>query len=595
MVAEFSLNMPILQRFSAALVKLDAMRPVLIKFTHRLADDVEAYRRRLMQRHGRDGMPIHGSPVATDVALAFFANVDGHGEIEDGKKADEVSAYSIRRAKAMVKGVRSGIACGFVEDPGRFVEFTAKNVRGLWDFVDQLHDTFGQALDQGRGVLPQIRKAGKTSRAEFEGALSMLVDLDPNQVPHKPSTKLLTPEERHHQNFVNQTVASIVRMMTDTAVTDDGLVRYVLDRKAELHDYYKDENSFFVCKIGGGNSFLGEAPGSLQVVPGTRPTVNLDEIFGSGYADLRRHAEHIESTAKWYDLFVATSPSKTADKSNVLMIGPQGCGKTEILRGVGAHRGSVGVFAVGSDFNTCWAGEAQKNPKRLFEAAVKLQKETRKHVHILIDEIDSVLNDDKDARNHFNLRLEFQILMDGVVHYPRITLWGTTNDVERIPMPMIRRFSKVAIVGELDQADRVRVLRHFTEHMPTADYTGEAWEAQAARLEGATGDVIRKVVDHVWREKMSRFVSERPDEAEAMVRWLNPEGRKFMVSEFDADRRAQFHELLGEHVAVAPEDIDRSIEVHLDNVAIHGEIQAAVKTYENARRFLARVRETRGA
>jgi AAA+ superfamily predicted ATPase len=593
MVAEFSLNLPILRRFSTALVSLDNVRPMLLKAVHHLTDQTEAYRRRLQQRHGKDGMPIHGSPVATDVALAIFTNVDGHGEIEDGRKPDEISAYSIRRAKAMAHGVRTGVAKGFVQDPLAFIEFSVANIRRLLTFCGALEIAFEKAISGGRDLVPELRKRGTVTVSQISAALAMLEDLDPNQVPHKESTKLLSPEERYHLNFVNDTVRRIVKMLGDADIEDDALVRYVLDRKAELHDYYKDENSFYVCRISTGNSFMGEAPGALEVVPGTRPTVNLDEIFGTGYADLRAHASTIEATAKWHDLFVASSPSKTADKSNVLMVGPQGCGKSEVLRGVGAHRGSVGIFAVGSDFNTCWAGEAQKNPKRLFEAAVKLEKETRKHVHILIDEIDSVLNDDKDARNHFNLRLEFQLLMDGVVHYPRITIWGATNNIERIPMPMIRRFSKVAIVGELDQAERVHALRHFAEHMPTLDYTDQAWEAQAKRLAGATGDVIRKVVDHVWREKMSRFVDQKPEAAEAVRRWLNAGDQKFTISEFTTEKRSEFKKILGSHVAIAPGDIDRSIEFHLDNVAIHHEIETAVRTYEGARQFLAKIREAR--
>lgn len=599
MTMEFQMNFPVINRFLSALQEIGSVKEALLSLVHNITDSMEGYRRRVQARHSVEGIAVHDSVVATDVAISIFENVDGHGEIESGKRPDEVSAYSVRRAQAMAEGVRTGLAQLFLSNPDEFITWLSGNLRAVWDFADALESAFREVTLQAQVLLPHLRKKREATLDQLNVALVHLADVDPNDVTYTEKSALMTPEERWHLNFRNETLKCLVGMLRDPSESPETVIRYVLDRKHALRDFFQGENSFYVCRIGQGNVFLGEAPGALQVVPGTRPNVNLDEIFGSGYAELRDHAEHIDATATWHDLFVATSPSRTADKSNVLMVGPMGCGKSQVLRGIGAHRGSIGIFAVGSDFNTCWSGEAQKNPKRLFEEAVRLERDSRKHVHILIDEIDSVLNDEHvPGMSNFNLKLEFQVLMDGVVHYPRITLWGATNNLERIPMPMIRRFAKVVIVGELDQADRVRTLRHYASPLPLGEYPDGAWEAQAARLTGATGDVVRKVIDNVWREKMTTFVAQLPTEAEACVRWLNRDEKFSSTTFFGVEApsvrmREEFRAHLGKFVKVVPSDVDRSIEVALDNVGIHHEIETAKATYDNARRFLAQVREAR--
>lgn len=594
MMFEMDLNHPALDRFISGLLSTEDAKSTVIELARVVTDHLSAYYERLVRRHSIEGVHVHGDPVTTDVAMSIYENVDANGEIQDGKKPGEVSAYSIRKATIVADAVKNGLIGDFMRNPDRLLGFIETNISLLWAQAAMLQNLFAPVVANARKIIgPQLKPSRFMRDSDFQEAFTFLKDLDPRNVVFSEKEGLQTPEERFSLKFKNETLKMLTGLLADSSSPDE-MIQYVLARKAELRDYYMDENSFYVCKMGAGNPFSGEAPGALAVVPGTRPVVNLDEILGSGFAEVKGFIGHVEQSSKWHDLFVATSPSRTADKSNVLLIGPMGCGKSEILRAVGGDKKSIGVFAQGSDFLTCWKGESEKNPKRLFEECLRLQRESKKHVHILIDEIDTILNkgEGRDAFGSTNLVTEFQILMDGVVHYPHLSVWGATNHPEKIPMPMMRRFNKTLIVGELSPKDRVKLLKHFVGFMPTTDFRETDWMEFAEQLQGAVGDTVRKMCDHVWREKMSAFVEEHAVEAGKIVDWLNQSGIKFAIGDFTSDKRKQLHDRLRPFVAVRPADVARSIEIHLENVAVHHEIREAVATYDRARKFLADIKRS---
>ncbi len=588
MLLEFQLNAPVLNRFAGAVSQLMDLPESIVDLSKSIRKTMEGYYERLLHRHSVEGIEVHGaSPVATDLAMSIYDNVDASGEIEDGRNPNELSAYTIRKAEILAETLKEGLIANFIASPRGFGEFVKDNLTNLYGVSIELKALFAKQCEDTQSLLDPYRH-NKTVRDPLDQQLQVLDqigDLNPEEIVFREKTTFLTPEERFNLKFRNETLRKVVALLMDPTVHKQGVIQYILERKAELRRYFQDENSFYVCKIGNGNPFSGEAPGALTVIPGSRPKASLDEILGSGFAEVKRFFETSGSAAKFQDLFIATSPSRSADKQNVLLVGPPGCGKSEVLRAVGSDKDSIGVFAQGSDFLTCWKGEAEKNPKRLFEAGLKLAKDSKKHVHFLLDEVDSVLNGDRE-HGTTNLTLEFQILMDGVVEYPNLSVWGATNNPERIPMPMIRRFAKVLIVGELSQEDRIRLLRQFVSFLPTKGMDDSAWDDAATRLEGATGDVIRKIADALWRDKMTQFTQDHAGEAEKLVKWLN-EQVKFDVRNFTGEQRGQLHHQISPFVSIIPQDLDDAIDLALDNIAVHNEIETAKDSYSRAKSFLA--------
>jgi hypothetical protein len=592
---ELDLNRQTLTTFLSALLEVPEMTTWVLDIGNALAGCLDQYYQRLLARHSLEGVEIHRDPVTTDIAISLFENVDSHGEIEeDGKETNQVSAYTMRKAVVLAEAMKRGLVASFVSDPTKFIEFIIGQLKHLWALATSVQETFKTQVEAAY----RIAGSGATrprpfTESDFHTACLSLKDLDPTTIVFREKTGLMSREERRDLEYRNETLRNVAELLADQSFNAKDLVLYILERKADLRQRNLEVNSFYVCRIGTGNPFSGEAPGELKVIPGVKPSANLEEILGSGFDEIREFLDTIRTSSKFYDLFVATSPSKSGDKSNGLLVGPQGCGKTQVLRGIGAQPGTIGVFAQGSDFLTCWKGEAEKNPKRFFEAGLKLQKDSGKQVFFLVDEIDTILNGDRghEAFGGINLATEFQILMDGVVQYPHLSLWGCTNHLDRIPPPLLRRFSKVLLVGELSQVDRVNLLKQFVGFMPYEGFDEADWNHAARKLEGAVGDVVRKVVDHLWRAKMTAFVKGHPTVAENMLKSLAPKGEKFDLLTFDAKRRRDFHEVLRHHVVVRPSDLLKSVDLHLNNPAILLDIEVSKRTYENARKTLSILRQ----
>ncbi len=135
---EFSLNSGTLQRFLSGVLQVGVVQDNVIGIGAQVTNILEQYHNVLRQRHSVQGIEIHGDPVTTDVAMSIFENVDAHGEVKDGKKPDEVSAYSIRKAKIVADAIKEGMIGDFIRRPDRLLDFMVGHLTNLWALTKAL-------------------------------------------------------------------------------------------------------------------------------------------------------------------------------------------------------------------------------------------------------------------------------------------------------------------------------------------------------------------------------------------------------------------------------------------------------------------------
>ncbi len=584
LMAEQKENQGAVIRFLRGARTLESLLINMERWTESVYSTLETYFGRVRHRHQEEGIkvienPHMPGPILTDIAVTVWDNVDKAGELQRGH--DKVSLYTHGRAIAMIEAIRNPtIRIGFgalFRHAVHVIESSMPALKVVRDFVlaskTALRESTSDMLDVDLDSI----------LAKFNSKVRS-INLD--QVVYREPTVVQTKNQRFAAKRRNETLARVAELVLSTDLSSDEVVTLLFEFKAEERAFLLDQNGFFVCEISGGDQWSGIGPGALQVKPGPKPNVDMTNIWGSGFQGLRDFMKGMDDARKWQNVFMSTSPSGSTDKANLLLVGPPGSGKSQLMRAIACAPGNIAVAATGADFGTVWANESKKNPKRLFEAALGLHRESGRQVYVIVDELDDALKKDKQ-HGDLDLSLEFQTILDGLIAYPGVTFIGATNNPHRIPDAIMRRFSRVEVVGEMSQEDRENTLRYYVSHFLPCypDFEKDVPEF-ADRLEGAVGDVIRKVADAVWLSVMRRFISQHPETADKClerVRELCADG----TDATDPNVRIAVRSFMeAENCMVTAEDMNQALNSLLSNVAVQGQIVTAKMTYMASRVLL---------
>lgn len=163
-----------------------------------------------------------------------------------------------------------------------------------------------------------------------------------------------------------------------------------------------------------------------------KPTgITFDDIGGQDEAieELRDIAESIQD-----------GELEELDRG-ILLIGPPGSGKTEIMRALATEVDAVVVKINSSDVFSRWLGGTEQKFRQIFENAEKLgeklSKEKGKPVMVIIfmDEVDSIFN--KNFQ-HKEIQKSMLAVLDGMDKFKHVLVIGSTNDPDALD-PAFRR------------------------------------------------------------------------------------------------------------------------------------------------------------